>query len=172
MKFIIIKIFVLITLLSSSLVSIGQKVENPDFEKRIEQLISHDIPIVTVEFAQENCSEYIFLDARELEEYTTSHIPNSRYIGYDNFNLETVVDLSKDQKIIIYCSIGYRSEKIGKKLKAEGFTEVYNLYGSIFEWANRGYSLVDNYGNSTQRLHTYNKKWSKWVDHPEIIKKW
>lgn len=150
----------------------SQQVTNPDFEKRIDQLINYEIPVVTVDFAQNNCSEFIFLDAREKEEFNVSHIPDARHIGYDNFNIGSVSSVSKDKKIIIYCSIGYRSEKVGKKLKDAGFKNVYNLYGSIFEWANRGYSIVNLNGDTTQKLHTYNRKWSKWIDHPQIIKIW
>ena len=172
MKILFIKTLFIISVSIVSFTCFGQKVQNPAFEKKIDQLIKYDIPVVTVENAQENYSDYIFLDARELEEFTISHIPNALHIGYDDFEIEKIPDLSKDQKLIVYCSIGYRSEKIGNKLKKAGFNNVYNLYGSIFEWANRGYSIEDIDGHSTRKLHTYNKKWSKWVDHPNIIKTW
>jgi len=41
--------------------------------------------------------------------------------------------------------------------------EVYNLYGSLFEWINRGYPVVDLRGDTVRRVHTYNRKWSRWV---------
>ena len=43
-----------------------------------------------------------------------------------------------------------RSEKIGKKLLDMGYTNVKNLYGSIFEWANQGNILVDQKGSETK----------------------
>ena len=44
---------------------------------------------------------------------------------------------SKSDTIVLYCSIGYRSEKIGEKLVEMGYGHVFNLYGGIFEWVNR-----------------------------------
>lgn len=112
------------------------------------------------------------MDAREIEEYQVSHIPGSRFIGYDDFSINTVNDLSKDSKIIVYCSIGYRSEKIATKLKKAGYKKVYNLYGSIFEWVNEGYEIADKSGKKSNKIHTYNKKWSQWVKNPIVEKIW
>ena len=52
---------------------------------------------------------------------------------------------------------------MGKKLKKMGFTKVKNVYGSIFEWANQGYPLVDINNASTNVVHGYSKRWSRWV---------
>jgi len=81
-----------------------------------------------------------------------------------------VSDIDKETTLVVYCSIGYRSDKIGGQLKKAGFNRVFNLYGSIFEWVNRGYTVVDKAGHPTNRLHTYNKHWSRWVDNPKIEK--
>jgi rhodanese-related sulfurtransferase len=113
-----------------------------------------------------------YLDAREPAEFDTSHIPGAVFIGFDHWDSQAVQALPKDHTLVVYCSIGYRSEKIAGKLKKMGFQKVYNLYGSIFEWANEGNSLVSNNNTPTLKLHTYNKKWGKWVDNPSIQKVW
>lgn len=82
------------------------------------------------------------------------------------------MDIPKDAKIVLYCSVGYRSEKIGEKLQKMGYTDVNNLFGSLFEWVNRGYKVVDKDGNETQKVHTYNKDWSQWVDETKAKKTW
>jgi rhodanese-related sulfurtransferase len=110
----------------------------------------------------------VILDAREREEYDVSHIPNALYFGYKKPQYDILDDVDKDEILIIYCSIGYRSEKLGEKLKKKGYKNVLNLYGSIFEWANEGYPLVDSNNQPTDRIHGYNKKWSKWVDNDEL----
>lgn len=79
--------------------------------------------------------------------------------------------MPKDKKIVVYCSIGYRSEKIAERIQAMGY-EVSNLYGSIFEWVNQGNQIVDNTGKETKELHTYNRKWSKWVEPDSVQKTW
>ena len=63
----------------------------------------------------------------------------------------------------MYCSVGYRSEKISEKLIAAGFTDVSNLYGGIFEWVNIGRPVYKASNQKTNRVHTYNKEWSKWL---------
>ena len=156
----------------SSIQGISQDVLNPTFDDRLEQLLSFTVPVIDVPEANENADDYIFLDARELEEYQISHIPGARYIGYKKFDEDLLEGISHDDKIIVYCSVGYRSEKIGKKLEKLGYTSVYNLYGSIFEWINCDLPLENQQGISTDTIHTYNKKWSKWVDDKEVIKVW
>jgi hypothetical protein len=63
----------------------------------------------------------------------------------------------------VYCSIGYRSEKIGEQLQKLGYKNVYNLYGSLFAWVNRGYEVVDINNKSTYTVHGYDAKWAKWI---------
>jgi len=150
----------------------AQRVQNSSFEQKIDRLLSNKIPTITVKQAQTFLTNSLLLDARELEEYNVSHIPNAKYIGYDDFDLSSIAGISKDETIIIYCSIGYRSEHIGAKIQEAGYQKVYNLYGSIFEWVNQGLPIVDSSGNKTLQVHTYNKNWSKWVEHPDIVKVW
>lgn len=146
---------------------------NPEFDKLVDNYLNYSIPVISVADAIESKNYYIFLDARELNEFNTSHIENAIHIGYDNFRIEALnADIPKDKKIIIYCSIGYRSEKVGETLKQNGYQNVYNLYGSIFEWVNQHHPIVDKRGKPTLRLHTYNKKWSKWIEDEDIEKIW
>ena len=104
------------------------------------------------------------LDTREAKEFQTSHLPKAFHLGYDNFSLENSVKLfKKDEVIICYCSVGYRSQKIAEKLLNAGYKKVYNLYGGIFNWVNLGYEIVDAKGEKTNRVHAYNKDWGKWL---------
>ena len=152
--------------------SYSQEVLNPVFDERLEKLLKFSVPVIDVPEAHENSEDYIFLDARELEEYQVSHIPGARYIGFRKFDEDLLAGIDRDNNIIIYCSVGYRSEKIGKKMQKMGFTSVYNLYGSIFEWINHGLPIDNNQGIATDTIHTYNKKWGKWVDSLDATKVW
>ncbi len=148
------------------------QLSNPKFDTRVAQLIDFSVPLIGVDVLKQHFSQYIIFDTREKEEYLISHIEGARYLGYDDFDVSKLEKIPKDSKIVLYCSIGYRSEKIGEKLAQLGFTNVYNLYGSIFEWVNRGYKIVDIYGLETQKVHTYNKKWSRWLDNSTVEKVW
>lgn len=111
---------------------------------------------------QENA---VILDSRALAEYNISHLKHAVFVGYDDFNLkQTIKKLNnKQQTIIVYCSIGIRSEDIAEKLKKAGYTNVYNLYGGIFEWKNRGFKVYNSQEQETDSIHTYSKKWGKWL---------
>lgn len=140
-------------------------------QKRLDKLLkthnSHSIPYISVDelrMLQFHDSVKI-LDAREVDEFKVSHIASSKHIGYNNFNPEekTLLHTSKNTPIIVYCSVGIRSEKIGEKLKKAGFTNVRNLYGGIFEWKNKEFPVVDTSGNETDNIHVYSKIWSEYL---------
>lgn len=113
----------------------------------------------------------ILLDARENEEYAVSHIKNALWVGFDTFSLEkTIKQLpDKNAEIIIYCSVGVRSEKIGEQLQKAGYTNVKNLYGGIFAWKNNNLPVYDVQGNKTEKIHAYSKKWGVWLKKGEKV---
>jgi len=121
-----------------------------------------DFPVVYID-QDELLQKAVLLDTRELEEYHVSHLKGARWVGYDDFSLERVKDIPKDQAVVVYCSIGARSQDIGKKLKAEGFKEVYNLYGGIFHWVNERHPVYRG-NEETNEVHAYNKIWGMWLN--------
>jgi len=145
---------------------------DPAFNKKVDKSIIYSVPVLDVDDLKNNLDEYLILDAREEKEFETSHIPGAHLVGYNHLDLGSLEGISKDTKIVVYCSIGYRSEKVGEKLSALGFRKVYNLYGSIFEWANRNYPLENINDLNTKEVHTYSKKWSQWLTNPDRIKVW
>ena len=162
----------LLILLTLGLTLRGQKnakVESAAFSDKINSLIKFSVPVISVTDAHA-LKDVKYLDAREPKEYNVSHLPGAKYVGYDYFSENLVKDIDRNKTIVVYCSIGYRSEKIGEKLSKLGFKKVYNLYGSIFEWANQGYPLTDFEGKPTNKIHVYNKKWSKWMVNPKYEK--
>jgi len=153
-----------------SFVVFGQWTESPmascedaDFNRKVNKMLNYSVDVISVTDLKDSLDNYTLLDARELNEYLVSRIPGALHFGYDNPKWDLLDMLDKDSKIVVYCSIGYRSEKIGEKLLKQGFTQVQNLYGSIFEWANQGCDLEGPRKRQTNRVHTYNKKWSQWV---------
>ncbi len=92
-----------------------------------------------------------------------SHLRGARRVDPDGGIPEFVRALSKDTPIVTYCSVGYRSSKLATELQAKGFTNVRNLEGSIFEWANRGYSVVRD-GREVREVHPFDKAWGVLLD--------
>jgi rhodanese-related sulfurtransferase len=144
----------------------------PAFDAKVNSYLKYTAPVISTRDAYAHKSSYIFLDAREIQEYQTSHIPEARYVGYEDFNIKSIQDISKDKKIIVYCSIGYRSERIATQLRKAGYKNVFNLYGSLFEWVNEGYSTYDKHGKPTKKIHTYSEDWGKWVFAKDAVKVW
>ena len=145
--------------------------QNEQFDKKVASYLSFSVPTINPSVLKKMTDVTIF-DARERLEYEVSHIPNATFIGYNHFEKDVLKNIAKDRPIVVYCSIGYRSEKIGEKLQKMGYTKVYNLYGSIFEWVNQGNQVVDNQGLITKKVHTYNRSWSQWVDEGKAEKVW
>jgi rhodanese-related sulfurtransferase len=138
----------------------AQKVTEADFHAMLEDMYEQTIPLLKSDEVQAN---YILLDTREKEEYDISHLPGAIWVGYDDFQEERIDSIAKDQPVLVYCSVGYRSERIGERMKEQGFTQVYNLYGGIFDWVNNDNEVLDKNGKATEKVHTYNKRWSRWL---------
>ena len=140
--------------------------QNPEgFDEMVDDTLEGRIPTVSIyEFKKALSESDVFvLDAREKNEYRVSHIFNAIHVGYDKFNPNQFNGLPRDIKMYVYCSIGYRSEKIGLLLRKAGFYQVYNLYGGIFNWYNNGFPV---YAGSKQvkKIHGYNAEWAKWLN--------
>jgi rhodanese-related sulfurtransferase len=108
-------------------------------------------------------SNYQVLDAREKEEFEVSHLPGAKWAGYETFDLKNLESLDKSKPVLIYCTVGARSQEIGKKLQNAGFSRVYNLYGGIIHWVNEGKPVEKN-GKPTQNVHTYSQSWGIWLN--------
>jgi rhodanese-related sulfurtransferase len=108
----------------------------------------------------------LLLDTRQKEEYEVSHLRNAEWIGHRDFNAEAFVQKYPDKKqpIVVYCSIGVRSENIGEKLLKLGYGDVQNLYGGIFSWKNEGLTIYNRQGIPTDSIHAFNKHWGKFLE--------
>lgn len=111
---------------------------------------------------------YQILDTREKEEFEVSHLKGANWVGYDTFSIKNVASLDKNKPVLVYCTVGVRSQEIGKRLYEAGFKEVYNLYGGLIEWANEEKPIF--LGDSkTNKVHTYSKTWGIWLTNGEKV---
>lgn len=149
-------------LLFMPLLSLAQ-IKNSSFKQLCDSMYKHTVPLMAVDSLKHLKNIYL-LDTREEDEFLVSHIKNAKNVGFIWFDMRTVYDIPKDATVVLYCSLGARSEKIGEKLIRDGYRHVYNLYGGIFEWINEGNPIYKTNGVQTTEIHTYNKKWGKWVE--------
>jgi rhodanese-related sulfurtransferase len=113
-------------------------------------------------------SQYQILDTREKEEYDVSHLAGAIWVGYDTFDLKNVEKLDRSRPVLVYCTVGARSQEIGKKLREAGFLQVYNLSGGIIHWSNEEKPLMAK-GYPTKKVHTYSKTWGIWLSKGEKV---
>lgn len=109
-------------------------------------------------------NKVVILDSRELDEFKVSHIEGAILVGYNHFRLSSLPDnVDKKTPIVVYCTLGVRSEVIANQLIENGYTDVKNLYGGISEWKNKDYIVIDSTQRMTENIHVYSKKWGKWL---------
>ena len=127
-------------------------------EAALRKMLKRSIPVVSTDMLVDAInieSDWVILDCRELAEFNVSHLPDAKWAGYSDFSMLRVLAIPKDAKVIVYCSIGVRSENIAEQLMASGFSNVQNLYGGIFAWANAHKTLIDQ---NQQCILNKNKK--------------
>lgn len=106
------------------------------------------------------------LDARAPAEYAVSHLPGARHLPPDTEEFAALADLPRETPLVTYCSVGYRSAAMARRLRAAGFTHVENLEGSIFAWANEG-RPVFRAGTEVHEVHPYDALWGRLLT-PEL----
>lgn len=140
-----------------------------DLEEVSKDLISGSVPVVSTQELADTLVEkkVVILDARKKEEFEVSHMPDAIWVGFKDFDIERVRGIDPKTPIVVYCSVGYRSEKIGEKLNAAGYSDVKNLFGGLFAWANEGRPMIDQKSEATTSVHGYNNSWARYLS-PEL----
>ncbi len=139
---------------------------DPEYARKLKSLYKGTVPLITPQgLAQEFLSTRmpLILDTRTPNEYAVSHIATAQFVDFGKFNKKVAQDWDPSRPIVVYCTVGYRSERIGEQLKKLGFKDVRNLYGGIFEWVNEGHPIVDATGKATIKVHAYSEDWGKWL---------
>src|ERR1043166_3016466 len=84
----------------------------------------------------------VLLDVRTEEEWNVSHLAGARRVDPNSSTEKVAAEISKETPVVTYCAVGYRSGELATKLREAGFSNVRNLEGSIFQWANEHRPLV------------------------------
>lgn len=106
------------------------------------------------------------LDAREPEEFAVSHLPGAIRIDPGSDAGEALAKIDRSGPVVVYCSVGYRSSELARRLIRAGHSKTMNLEGSIFKWANEGRPLVRD-DKPAKSVHPYNRKYGRMLK-PEL----
>lgn len=160
------KIAGLLSLLLISALSFSQGKTQAEYDQMLDKEYDKSVPFIQPQELYKkilNGQKMHLLDTREGREYEVSAIKGAIHVGFLFFSRRKVESISKDDLVIVYCTIGARSETIGNRLKKHGFQNVYNLYGGIIQWVNEGLPVYKN-NKKTEAVHVYSKKWGQWLN--------
>ena len=78
---------------------------------------------------------FIILDVRTLQEYSSGHLENAINIDYYSSTFrDSLTALDKDKTYLVYCRSGNRSQQAVYIMEELGFITVYNMLGGILKW--------------------------------------
>lgn len=143
------------------------QVDENEYHKFLEETIKRSELYIDADTLRE-LKDVVILDTREKQEFDVSHIKNAKNVGYLWFDMRNLYDVPKSSKIVLYCTVGNRSEKIAEKLKKAGYKNIHVLYGGMIEWVNRNKPIYRKDGVQTTEIHTFNEKWSHFVNRGAI----
>jgi len=134
--------------------------------KRFPDVRQLPVPELAAWLADTNRPQPLLLDVRQAEEFATSHLPGAQRVD-PKAKAEAIQGLAAGGRpVVMYCSVGYRSSELARRLMSAGVTNVFNLEGSIFQWANEGRPLASTNGPAS-KVHPYNDRWGALLK-PEV----
>jgi rhodanese-related sulfurtransferase/glutaredoxin-related protein len=79
------------------------------------------------------------IDARSAEEFVQNHLKSAINLSLDPAKSALQLNVfNKQQPVFVYAIGNYRSGLLAKKLRAQGFNQVYELPGGIANWIGSG----------------------------------
>ena len=100
----------------------------------------------------------LVLDARTKVEYQVSHLKDAVLDDALRPSLRPLRGRPTGDPIVVYGSVGYRGARLATWLAKQGFTNVRNLSGGIFQWANEDRPLFRDSGPVAE-VHPYDHRW-------------
>ncbi len=145
----------------------GSSVETVTTKEVAEMLAEHQTLVKRARAAGEETpkADFVLVDVRSAEETKVSMLPGA--ITLQDF--EANRDTYRQRTVIPYCTIGGRSDEYSRLLIKQGFT-VKNYKGSILDWIKHKLPLVDPDGQSTRRVHTYDKRYKVPEGYEQVLR--
>ncbi len=126
----------------------------------VQSISTQELDVILRQAQKDSTSKnLVVLDIRSAEEFAVSRIPGARHVPPEavlDFAERELASADRTDLIVVYCSVGLRSAIAARDLEFLGFTQVKNLRGSLFQWANEGRALE---GGAV--VHPYNGYWGR-----------
>ena len=101
----------------------------------------------------------LLIDVRTAAEFSVSHLPGAVHAERVEHILPLIGPASAQRPVVLYCSVGWRSAIVADALRQVGSERVWNLRGSIFQWANEGRALAGADEVSVDTVHPFDERW-------------
>ena len=88
----------------------------------------------------DNKNECQIIDVREIHEYQSFHIPNSKLVPLSIFT-QSLNLIDSKKPIYLQCGVGKRAQKAAEELASLGYKALYVIEGGIKSWIEAGYSV-------------------------------
>jgi rhodanese-related sulfurtransferase len=121
------------------------------------------VPQLQAWLADNTRAQPLLLDVRSATEFADGHLAKAQHADGSDAAAALLLPLGLDLPVVVYCSVGYRSGKVVEALIQRGHKQVWNLEGSLFEWANSGLPMVQGGPKAelpTQKAHPFDKTWA------------
>lgn len=154
--YLVLILIIKLTLVSG--VSYGE-FQNPKVKKLYSKVQKKhpEVKEISVTDFKKSRADFILVDVRASKERRVSVISGA--ISKKEFEEGLSQKKYKNNKIVVYCTIGERSARYIKELKLKG-VEALNLEGSVLGWIDSGAKLVDLEGAPTHKVHVFGSKWN------------
>ena len=159
-------LFIVLVLLPGAQTSLGQSLGWAALKQAVRLAypdVYHLSPDSLAAWITSDAPAPLLLDVRTEAEFAVSHLRDAQRIAPETDDLTALLALPRDTPIVAYCAVGYRSSAMARRLTEAGFTNVANLEGFIFAWANAGYRVYRD-GRVVQQVHPYDKIWGLLLD--------
>jgi len=100
----------------------------------------------------------LLLDARTDAEYQVGHLRDAVRMDAGRPSLRPLRGRATNDPLVVYGSVGYRGARLAHWLGSQGFTNVRNLSGGIFQWTDEDRPVFRD-ARPTLQVHPYDRRW-------------
>lgn len=144
--------------------ALGRADDAEGFRKRVERRMAQVPSVTTDELAGlMKKSKVLLLDVRTADEFALSHLPGAIRAETEASQRAAIATVEPGTVVVLYCAVGWRSGLAVEKLASSGAPGLYNLRGSIFDWANEGRPLTDG-ARQVKVVHPFDRTWGQLLE--------
>lgn len=97
------------------------------------------IDVIKLKEMMDAKEEFKLIDCREADEFETVHIEGSVLMPLSTLEQEYSKIEDQNEKIIVLCQSGMRSQRACHILKEKGFTDLTIVEGGVMDWMDEGF---------------------------------